>query len=443
MDAPDAAAIAAWHATAVRVPLNEDCWLGLNGQPNSSQSSETLTQSGYQKAVEEYVEDLNEAGLYAILDLHWSAPGSHVADGQRPMPDDHSAAFWTSVASTFKLDPAVVFDAFNEPYSPAEVNDPSHPVGWSCWESGGCTVPTVADGNPPNGTTYQAVGMQALVTAIRSTGARQPILLGGLGYANNLSEWLSHEPSDPDGQLAASFHNYQGEACERPSCWNAEVAPVAKRVPVVTGEFDQDVCGPSGFDDEYMNWADEHGVSYLAWGWWVLTQQEIGDDGCSAYYLISDYSGTPAAPNGVNLHGHLLALAAGAGAGGSGGPGPHASHVLRLLAFRAWVASDGSSLKLLLRFDQKGHGVVRAATVKPFALGARRHRAPVSLGSTRFEVSAGKDKTVGLGLSGPSRTLLARRHRLEVRFTISLTDEAGQRVVAHRTATLELVAQRG
>ena len=36
-DDADAAAIASWNANAVRVPLNEDCWLGINGQPNSSQ----------------------------------------------------------------------------------------------------------------------------------------------------------------------------------------------------------------------------------------------------------------------------------------------------------------------------------------------------------------------------------------------------------------------
>src|ERR1700761_1514601 len=36
-DAADAAAVASWHANAVRVPLNEDCWLGINGQPNNSQ----------------------------------------------------------------------------------------------------------------------------------------------------------------------------------------------------------------------------------------------------------------------------------------------------------------------------------------------------------------------------------------------------------------------
>src|ERR1700761_8289795 len=39
-DEADAAAIAAWNANAVRVPLNEDCWLGVNGQPNSNQGAE-------------------------------------------------------------------------------------------------------------------------------------------------------------------------------------------------------------------------------------------------------------------------------------------------------------------------------------------------------------------------------------------------------------------
>jgi hypothetical protein len=33
--------------------------------------------------------------------------------------------------------------------------------------------------------------------------------------------------------------------------------------------FDNASCEgktPSSFDDEYMNWADQHGISYLAWG---------------------------------------------------------------------------------------------------------------------------------------------------------------------------------
>src|SRR3954464_3046042 len=32
-DAAGAAVIAGWHANTVRVPLNEACWLGVDGQP--------------------------------------------------------------------------------------------------------------------------------------------------------------------------------------------------------------------------------------------------------------------------------------------------------------------------------------------------------------------------------------------------------------------------
>ena len=35
-----------------------------------------------------------------------------MADGD----EDHAPRLWTSVATTFKSDPAVIFDLFNEPY---------------------------------------------------------------------------------------------------------------------------------------------------------------------------------------------------------------------------------------------------------------------------------------------------------------------------------------
>ena len=313
-DAETAATIAAWDADAVRVPLNEDCWLGLNGQPSFG------SQSGYQQSIEDWVNALNADGIYVILDLHWSAPGTTVADGQRPMPDNHSAAFWTSVATTFKSNSAVVFDIFNEPYSPAADGFTNWPVSWSCWLNGGCTVPDSADGQTPNPSqTYTAVGMQTLVNAIRTTGSSQPIMVGGLSYANDLSGWLANEPTDPDGQLAASFHNYDGESCDSLSCWNSIVAPVAAEVPVVTGEFDQGydcLNGPpnDGFDNAYMNWADQNGVSYLAWGWWELNPgsptpgcSTYSDDGNSTYALI-DGSGNALAPDGTALQTHLAAL---------------------------------------------------------------------------------------------------------------------------------------
>jgi endoglucanase len=454
MNAADAAAIASWHATAVRVPLNEDCWLGINGRPSNSQGPQPpLTAAGYRQAVASYVADLTNAGLYVILDLHWTAPGGLPADGQRSMPDDHSAPFWTSVASTFAANPAVVFDVFNEPYSPAAVNDPLRPVSWDCWLSGGCQVPTDNDSVDPanDASRYVAVGMQTLVSAIRAAGAHQPILLGGLNYANDLTGWLSHKPSDPDGQLAASFHNYQGLGCDTVACWNEQVAPVAAQVPVVGGEFDQNICGPSTFDVDYMNWADQHGVSYLAWGWWVLSPQEIADAGCSAYYLITDPSGTPAAPNGVNLHDHLASLPAGGSPppatpttppatttpapppGKSPAPtAPAPAPALRSLS--AKVRPGRSAVSVVLRASQDSAVVVSARTIGTF--GAKGHKRRVALGSVSFKLVAGKSKTVVLHLARSSRTLLARQHRLKAELTITLTNAAHGRSVSRRTLTI-------
>jgi hypothetical protein len=340
-DNRDAAAIASWGANAVRIPLNEDCWLGLNGQPNSDEGADPeLTQAGYQDEIKHYVSDLNAHGIYAILDLHWTAPGNQVALEQQPMPDqDHSPAFWSSVASTFKHNKAVVFDLFNEPYDPTdpksgEDQNAADKVSWTCWESGekpdavGGGAPPVScstqaydeSGNPT--VRYQVAGMQSLLDAIRSTGARQPIMSGGLDYANDLGEtdhgraWMQHAPDDPLNREAASFHNYTGERCDHRACWQTTLAPIAKHVPVVTGEFDEDnyaesTCHekPTHFDATYMHWADSAGVSYLAWGWIVESKAEQNSDGCSAFSLIKNYSHyTPAKPNGVALHDHLRAL---------------------------------------------------------------------------------------------------------------------------------------
>lgn len=447
MDDADAAAVASWNANAVRVPLNQGCWLGINGEPsNGGGPPEPLTAAGYRQAVQAYVAALHAHGLYAILDLHWTGPGASPADGQRPMPDAHSIDFWKSVASTFKEDPAVVFDLFNEPYSPAEVNDPAHPVSWACWRDGGCQLPISNDQQPASKTLYPAVGMQALVDAVRSTGATQPVLAGGLDYANDLTQWLTFRPSDPLGQVAASFHNYQGKACDNAGCWNSTIASVAAQVPVVTGEFDQDVCAPSNFDEEYMTWADQHGVGYLAWGWWVLSPEEIADAGCSAYYLLSDYNGTPAAPNGTALHDHLARLPR----GGSGAaptvapvatptPKPKAAQGPSLTRFGATVKPGGATVAFTLRSDRACSGTLSGRTAKsyaPLSTGNKRHK--VSLGATPFTLAAGKAKTVVLSLSKPARQLLAAKHSLKARFTIKLQSPGSTPTVLHRSLTLKL-----
>ena len=81
-DAGDAALMARWHVNTVRVPLNQDCWLGEDGLPAFGRVS------GYRAAVRRWVTTLHRAGLAVVLDLHWSGPAGVVADGLRALPDD-------------------------------------------------------------------------------------------------------------------------------------------------------------------------------------------------------------------------------------------------------------------------------------------------------------------------------------------------------------------
>ena len=114
-DAAMIRAMLSWDINVVRIPLNEDCWLGFNTVAKREGTP-------YRRIVERYVAALHRAGLYVILDLHWAAPGGTKATGQTHMADaDHTPAFWRSVATAFKHDHAVLFDLFNEPFG----------IGWN------------------------------------------------------------------------------------------------------------------------------------------------------------------------------------------------------------------------------------------------------------------------------------------------------------------------
>lgn len=272
----DPAAVSAmkkWDINAVRVPLNEDCWLGING------INPTYSGLNYRNAIKGYVHNLNAQGIVAILDLHWNAPGTQLATGQQYMADkSHSIWFWRWVSHEFRTTPGVIFDLYNEP----------HNISWQCWLSGCVT---------PGG--WQAVGMQQLVDTVRSTGATQPIMLDGNDWAGDLSQWAAYEPVDPLHQLIAGFHVYNFSGCSTSSCWQSVLAPLAQQVPIVTGEVGQNNC--SNFTSTYMNWADQQGISYLAWTW------NTWGTGCGSQSVISNFNGTPIS-YGVQMKTHYTDL---------------------------------------------------------------------------------------------------------------------------------------
>ncbi|MFC0439875.1 cellulase family glycosylhydrolase [Kutzneria buriramensis] len=288
VDAASVAAIKSWHVNAVRVPLNEDCWLAL------SDVKPPYAGATYQSAIKDYVNLLHQNGLVAILDLHWthgqytgnSAGCSDVnATCQKPMPDaQYAPTFWSQVAAAFKGDDSTVFDLFNEPYP-----DRATANGWTCLRDGGTCA----------GIPYQVAGTQSLVTAVRSAGADNVIMLGGLAYTNDLSQWLAYEPTDPLHNLAASWHSYNFNTCSSSSCWDNQIAPVAAKVPLVAGEIGENDCGHS-YVDGLMSWLDQHAASYLAWTWNTW-------DCSSGPALITAYDGTPTA-FGAGIRAHFASF---------------------------------------------------------------------------------------------------------------------------------------
>jgi hypothetical protein len=267
-DGPSSAAsiktIASWHVNAVRIPLNEDCWLGIKGVKAEYGGAR------YRRAIVNYVRSLHAHGLYAELSLMWAAPAGYKATYQPSAPDkDHSPAMWASLARTFKNDPNVVLAPWGETIVDAD-----------CFLRGGICQATFGPANAP----YRTAGMQEAVTVMRRAGFRGVISIPGLDYANNLSKWLSHIPRDPLQQLIAEAHVYGKNRCSSIGCFNATFAPVARRVPLIFGEtgetYDGSECGSSHIAS-FLSWAESHHAGYFVWTWNTW-------DNCSS--LISDFA---------------------------------------------------------------------------------------------------------------------------------------------------------
>lgn len=286
------AAMRSWGFNAARVELNESCWLGIQGVASS------VSGPAYQKAIENYVAALEAAGMYVIIDLHFSSTGGkRPATRQEPMPDENYAPdFWVSVAQAFKGDPGVIFDLFNEPY-PNKNTDST--AAWKCVTEGSA-------GGTCTGFRYKAAGLQQLLDDVRYVGATNVVIAGGPQYAGDLDQWATYAPVDPVHQLAASIHIYwknpkhpEWSPCYASSCWNQVLAPLSATVPIVVGELGELDCGDSLYPP-FLNFADQHGISYLAWAWFAGSCK--GEPS-----LITSYDGAPTT-YGIGYQQHLAGL---------------------------------------------------------------------------------------------------------------------------------------
>jgi uncharacterized protein (TIGR03437 family) len=152
-----------WNFNAVRLPVSSAVWR-VDGQ-------------AYLDRVGTIVKAANDAGLIAILADFEDGTGLPVAT---------TVTFWNAWATYFKSTPLVIFDIFNEPSEtnvPGHVNGQRLPSDWRFWLNGGGSF----------------VGMQALVDAIRSTGANQVIAASAfhdnLDFQGFTSDYFIRDPN--------------------------------------------------------------------------------------------------------------------------------------------------------------------------------------------------------------------------------------------------------
>ena len=271
---PGFAAMASWNMNVVRIPLNEDTWLGVNNCVIDGGSSATL-----QSNIKQAVANANAAGMYVILDLHWTAPNAFgCPKGQGAMPDaDNTVAFWTSVANTFKGNPAVIFEIFNEPFgnnvyanwveamngaapSGQSASDTSILVNGGTYYNGymyqcnnGCNLTVGQEYLAPNTTSFQVAGYQAIINAIRATGATNVILANPIGWAGQIQTWLAARPTDPIGQLGVGWHEDGGSTADAQAVLNAGY-------PIVITEA-------YTIGDATFAWATANHVGFSYWAW--------------------------------------------------------------------------------------------------------------------------------------------------------------------------------
>jgi hypothetical protein len=250
------AALNDWDANLIRLPVNQDYWLG--DDPN------VVDAATYQAEVDSVINAAAAKGAYVVLDLQVSDKGTSdpSQEGQYSMPDDNSTLFWSSAALKYANNPTVFFDPYNEP---GHFN-----VTWDQWLNGG----TITEND---GSQFHSPGMQALVDTIRGTGANNIIVPQGLNYATDFSGILNgYALKDPDNNLMYQIHIYPGSAAHAFTDELNSLIPagLTANYPVYVGEWGSDinpgeegtpVPDASTWNTNMIQWLNQNTRSWTAW----------------------------------------------------------------------------------------------------------------------------------------------------------------------------------
>ena len=248
-DASSAEAMSAWGVNAVRLPLNQHCWLGTQG------FAAEFSGQNYRTGIVDYVDVLRSQGHAVVLSLDWSGTGADPS-GQGILPTaEFSTRFWESVVAEVGDRDGLVFELFASPDS----------------SEGAC----ISQGCSIDGTDY--IGFQGLIDTIRRAGGRQPLVLTAPAPGLDVSFAEDLAFVDPLDQLIVGFKAVDGSrdainaGCTGLDCWSAaaEAASVDNAdalMPTLAIELGTANCSAEDYEAALERLASG-GVSVFVSGW--------------------------------------------------------------------------------------------------------------------------------------------------------------------------------
>jgi hypothetical protein len=275
-------AVKDWNANIIRLPLSQDRWFGMGPEQKDKGVS-------YRALVKKVVDYCADNGTYVMLDLHWNDAGEWGRNiGQHVMPDMNSVTFWRDCARTYRNHPAVLFDLYNEP----------HDTTWEIWLNGGEITEDRGPGARQGAfapVKYRTPGMQALLNVVRSTGANNVVVAGGLDWSYDMSGMLTGKTlKDPNGHgviYANHAYPFKGDTVQT---WIAKMERAEKELPFIVSEFGSQTRGDTTGRD--AKWVEQvlGAMRSHRWNWtaWDLHP-------AAGPTLISDWKYTPTPSFGV------------------------------------------------------------------------------------------------------------------------------------------------
>jgi aryl-phospho-beta-D-glucosidase BglC (GH1 family) len=233
-----------WGCNIIRLPFNQDFVLrGRSGR----------TGEEYQQALDQVIYWASLFGAYTLLDLQW-LNADRIYGGNRnfvaPLPNMQSIDLWSTLASRYKEEPAVLYDLFNEPHD--RLSDDPWPL------------------NRPDGTTYPASQISVtmnewqpwarkLTETIRSENPDALVFIGGTNWAYDLRGM----PMDLDN-VVYSTHVYPNKGAD----WDSAFGNLSASVPVFAGELGcADIASELDYLRRLLDYLQQREIGWTAWSW--------------------------------------------------------------------------------------------------------------------------------------------------------------------------------